>query len=156
VEGVLHVSPCPRFNHQRAAAELGCQLDRQLPAELCVLPAAEVVLFEAFPVTVRVPDLVVVPTELVRRKAARCSAADVALVIEVVSPGSVRTDNVTKLDEYAKAGIEQYWIVDLDDPATVTVYRLIDDDYRHFDETTETLQVRTPVPLTLDVTALTP
>jgi Uma2 family endonuclease len=39
-------------------------------------------------------------------------AADVLLVIEIVSPGSRRTDHVTKLREYAKAGIPTYWIVD--------------------------------------------
>jgi Uma2 family endonuclease len=36
------------------------------------------------------------------------------LVDEIVSPGSRRTDRVTKAYEYAKAGIEHYWIVDLD------------------------------------------
>jgi Uma2 family endonuclease len=155
-EGVLQVSPRPVSNHQRAVLKLGSQLERQVPGELEVLPEVEVVLFEDFPTTVRVPDLVVVPAKVAQTNPARYTADDVVLAIEVMSPGSVRTDNVTKLDEYAKAGIEQYWIVDIDEPATLTVYRLIDGDYRRFDETSETLRVRTPTPLTVDVAALTP
>ncbi len=155
-EGVLHVSPRPASNHQWAVLKLGGQLERQLPAELSVLPEVEVVLFGDFPATVRVPDLVVVPTKIARTNPARYSADEVVLVIEVASPGSVRTDNVTKLDEYAKAGIEQYWIVAVDEPATVTVHRLVDGDYRHVDETSETLRVETPITLAVDVTALTP
>jgi Uma2 family endonuclease len=77
-------------------------------------------------------------------------------VVEVVSPGSVRTDNVMKLDEYAEAGIEQYWVVDTDEPASITVHRLVDGLYQRCDETNGTLRVETPVPLTVDVTALVP
>jgi Uma2 family endonuclease len=38
------------------------------------------------------------------------------LVVEIVSPGSRGTDHVMKLHEYAKAGIENYWIIDPDAP----------------------------------------
>jgi Uma2 family endonuclease len=44
----------------------------------------------------------------------RVDPSDVVLVVEIVSPGSRRTDRVMKAYEYAKAGIEYYWIVDLD------------------------------------------
>uniref|UniRef100_UPI000A61DBCC Uma2 family endonuclease n=1 Tax=Nocardia anaemiae TaxID=263910 RepID=UPI000A61DBCC len=40
-----------------------------------------------------------------------------------------RTDRVTKLFEYAEVGIEHYWLIDLDDPVSLTAYRLIDGDY---------------------------
>lgn len=48
------------------------------------------------------------------RRPARVSAADVVLVVEIVLPSSRRTDHVMTLHEYAKAGIENYWIVDPD------------------------------------------
>jgi len=35
------------------------------------------------------------------------------LVIEVVSPGSVREDRVRKFTEYEQAGVREYWLVDL-------------------------------------------
>jgi Uma2 family endonuclease len=44
-------------------------------------------------------------------------------VIEIVSPGSEALDEVTKLREYATAGIPQYWVVNRD-AQTATLYRL--------------------------------
>jgi Uma2 family endonuclease len=49
---------------------------------------------------------------------------DLALVIEIVSPGSETMDEVTKRREYAAAGIPQYWIVDRDGAQTATLLRL--------------------------------
>ncbi|MEV4128430.1 Uma2 family endonuclease [Nocardia sp. NPDC049707] len=40
--------------------------------------------------------------------------ADTLLVVEVVSPGTVTADCIDKRAEYANLGIEQYWIVKLD------------------------------------------
>ena len=34
------------------------------------------------------------------------------LVIEVVSPGSVTLDRITKFREYEQAGVREYWIID--------------------------------------------
>lgn len=62
----------------------------------------------------RDPDLVVVNRGVLDRNPVRVDASDVVLVIEIVSPGSCRTDPVMKACEYAKAGIKHYWIVDLD------------------------------------------
>lgn len=44
------------------------------------------------------------------------------LVVEVLSPSSVRYDRVIKLGYYQKAGVPEYWIVD---PAHRTVERLV-------------------------------
>ncbi|MGN9890607.1 Uma2 family endonuclease [Micromonospora sp. L31] len=52
------------------------------------------------------------------------AVAGVALVIEIVSPGSEAMDSVTKVREYATAGIPQYWVVDRDGGQTVTLHRL--------------------------------
>jgi Uma2 family endonuclease len=52
------------------------------------------------------------------------AVADVVLVIEIVSPGSEAMDSVTKVREYASAGIPQYWVVDRDGAQTVTLHRL--------------------------------
>jgi Uma2 family endonuclease len=51
------------------------------------------------------------------------------LVVEVISPrterssGTERTDRQEKYDEYARAGVTEYWLVDLRE-RSVTVYRL--------------------------------
>jgi Uma2 family endonuclease len=36
------------------------------------------------------------------------------LAVEVVSPGSARSDRVDKRDYYMKAGVPEYWVVDVD------------------------------------------
>lgn len=112
VEGTLQVSPRPNVAHQWALSELNYQLRQQLPPHLRALPEVEVVLFDTHPPTVRVPDLVITTTAA-PTDVARCAAADVVLACEIVSTGSVRTDRITKLAEYADAGIEHYWLLDL-------------------------------------------
>jgi len=46
-------------------------------------------------------------------------ASEVLIVVEIVSPGSVRMDNKTKRHEYADAGIPHYWILDVDKPVSL-------------------------------------
>src|ERR1041384_2201778 len=48
------------------------------------------------------------------------SVVDLLLVVEIVSPGSEALDEVTKLREYAAAGIPQYWVVNRDMAQTTT------------------------------------
>ena len=122
VEGVLVVAPRPHYWHQKIAHRLVAELDRQLARDLTAVPDAEVLLTDV-PLSVRAPDVVVVPMSVYRSRPARAAAADVRLVVEVVSPGSGRTDRVMKLSEYATVGIAEYWILD-GDPLTLTAYAL--------------------------------
>ncbi len=46
------------------------------------------------------------------------------VIVEVVSPGSRRTDHVAKRSEYADAGIAHYWIVDLAQPVSMLACHL--------------------------------
>jgi Uma2 family endonuclease len=156
VEGVLQVSPRPVWNHQRAITRLLGQLDSQLPADLTVQPEFELVLSGSFTPTVRVPDLMVVPALVGKANPARVQAEDVLLVVEVVSPGSRKIDRVHKLNEYAEAGIPDYWIVDLDAPVSVTAFQLINQDYELNAETDGVLSVTTPAPLNIDLRTLLP
>ncbi|MBP2323403.1 Uma2 family endonuclease [Kibdelosporangium banguiense] len=151
VEGVLQVSPHPVWNHQRAITKLLGRLDSQLPQDLVVQPEFELVLSDSFPPTIRVPDLLVVPEAVGRTNPPRVRAEDVLLVVEVVSPGSRKIDRVHKLNEYAEAGIPDYWIVDLDPPVSVTAFQLIDGDYELNAETDGVLSVTTPAPLNIDL-----
>lgn len=131
-EGTLTMSPRPQLWHQRISKRLTRLLDDHLPEGLEALPEIEVITRASFPPSVRDPDIVVIPERVVERRAARVAAADVLLVVEIVSPGSRGTDHVMKLDEYAKAGIEHYWIVDPDAPSDerFLAYRLDGEIYR--------------------------
>lgn len=62
--------------------------------------------------SLRVPDLMVVRKEHLDRVQARYVEGPADLVVEIVSPDSVRRDYVEKHREYAEAGVPEYWIVD--------------------------------------------
>ena len=156
VEGVLVVSPRPAVAHQRAIYELGYQLRNQLPGELLAVAEVEVVLVAQWPATVRSPDLVVVPTAIADTDPARCQAEDVLLAVEVISPGSRKVDQVTKMYEYAEIGIPDYWILDIDGPVTLTAYRLIDGDYEIVGQSEGELSLSQPAPVVIDVAGLLP
>ncbi|OBI82170.1 hypothetical protein A5663_14870 [Mycobacterium sp. E740] len=114
VEGGIVMTPRPRPLHQVVSRNLSQLIRENLPASLVVLQEVEVTVEARFPPTVRDPDLVVVNRSVVDRNPVRVDPSDVVLVVEIVSPGSRRTDRVMKAYEYAKAGIGHYWIVDLD------------------------------------------
>jgi Uma2 family endonuclease len=131
-EGTLIVSPRPHIWHQRISKRFTRLLDDRLPDGLEAVPEIEVITRASFPPSVRDPDIVVIPDRVFERRPARVAAADVVLVVEIVSPGSRGTDHVMKFHEYAKAGIENYWIIDPDAPADdrFLAYRLDAGSYR--------------------------
>jgi Uma2 family endonuclease len=127
-EGMLVICPRPPARHQRARTRLGTLFDEQLARDLTGLPGVEVVITSE-PLTIRAPDVIVVPTELYDANPARCTAADVLLAVEILSTGTHRVDRVLKFSEYEEAGIPQYWILDLDDPTSLFAYVLVDGSY---------------------------
>lgn len=127
-EGVLVMSPRPLSWHQKAAMRLGYRLDEQLRSDITALTEVEV-LVTRDPLTIRVPDVVVTATALYEANPPRYAAPDVLLAVEVLSDGTRRVDRVLKFSEYADAGIPQYWIADLGEPASLLSYVLVDGDY---------------------------
>ncbi len=149
-EGLAIVSPRPTPAHSRAASRLWQQLAAQLPDGFEALQEVEVVIDAATPATVRIPDVIVRRTDA---DDSMITADQVVLAVEVVSPGSRRTDHVMKRSEYADAGIAHYWIVDLDSPATITVLTLGPNGYvgdQHSGEVT--VESPFPVAVALDIT----
>jgi len=154
-KGVLVMEPRPAPLHQRVTWRLTDQLDSQLPDELTALPEVEVIVDARHPTTVRVPDVVVTSDKRAQENPSRLDAADVLLAVEIVSLGSGRTDRVTKLTEYANAGIPHYWIVDLDKPATLTAYILVAGNYEIVAQVTDTASFSEPAAITIDMRTLT-
>lgn len=125
VEGVLLVVPSPGPLHQRVAYRLVRRLEDVLPDHLAVIGDVDVLLdAAAVPPTVRRPDAVVVANTLAEAESRRLTAAEVLLAVEVVSPGTGRTDRVTKPAEYAEAGIAAYWLVELGPPVRLLEHQL--------------------------------
>jgi Uma2 family endonuclease len=157
-EGNLIMSPRPRLWHQRISKRLTRLLDDHLPDGLEAIPEIEVTTSASFPPSVRDPDIVVVPVRVFEQRPAPVPAADVVLIVEIVSPGSRGTDHVMKLHEYAKAGIENYWIVGPEAPPDdrFLAYRLDGEIYRQL-PALQTGQVRVlqPAEMTFTLDALT-
>ena len=124
----------PSDVHQTICAELLRQLANYLVGKQCkVFPAPfDVRIFEEDGDspddvdTVLQPDLMVVCDQNKVDQRGVHGAPD--LVIEILSPSSLRCDRLVKFNLYQKAGVREYWIVD-PDSRTVSVYTLEDGAY---------------------------
>ncbi|MGI8309515.1 Uma2 family endonuclease [Saccharopolyspora hattusasensis] len=153
-EGVLHVTPKAASLHQRVVGALVSTLNRQLAHEWEAVADVEVVVTPGWPPTLRVPDLVIASTSLIDQNPNRLHAKEVLVAVEVVSPGSGRTDRVLKMFEYAKAGIPFYWIVELAGSVTLADHRLIDDVYEVVSACDSSFETIEPFELSIDLDSL--
>lgn len=129
VEGALQVSPRPAARHQLLTAGLAVALDAALRPRWRALAEVELTVDATDPPTVRTPDVTVVRGYAADGRS-RQVVADVLAVVEVLSPGSRRTDRVLKSAEYAEVGIEHYLLVDPGPPPRMVEYRLDGAAYR--------------------------
>lgn len=114
IDGVLLVTPAPRYVHQAALRELLILVAQFVEASRvgeCLTSPADI---ELFPHTLVQPDLFVVAVEpgSVIRNWGDVSA--LRLAIEILSPSTARLDRGIKREFYQRAGVHEYWIVDLD------------------------------------------
>ncbi|MCW2914687.1 MAG: hypothetical protein JWN52_2755 [Actinomycetia bacterium] len=136
VNGWIIVAPWPSTHHDHAAKILERALDNAAAAA-----GADVYIKGPLDVdtgpSIRIPDIAVVEGEAARasraRKARAYDGPDVLLVVEIVSPrsGSEQHDRVDKVFEYARAGIPQYWLVDLEPEPNILIRELGSDGRYH-------------------------
>jgi Uma2 family endonuclease len=112
IDGEHHVTPSPVARHQRILRRLATAIDRWLDDH----PAGE--MFFA-PFDVILSDFDVVEPDLLFVSAARSAqvrsrgvfgAPD--LVVEILSPGTRRTDEAVKRQLYERCGVIEYWVID--------------------------------------------
>lgn len=113
VDGVLLVSPGPRWPHQSAVVLFTRLLD-----EYCTRVGVGSVLnspgeLELDRHTLVQPDVFVVPLVDGKRAQSQEAAGHPLLFVEVLSPSTARHDRVIKRDRYQRYNVE-YWIADLD------------------------------------------
>ncbi|WP_086821823.1 Uma2 family endonuclease [Allokutzneria sp. NRRL B-24872] len=160
-EGCLLMSPSPTPEHSFALNRLLRALDDRVPKTYSVFPELDVDLELAAPGK---PGFSRRPGVLVAERAGRARvraegglirASEVLLVVEIVSPGSRRMDNVVKRQEYADAGIPHYWIVDLDEPVSLIAYSLTEEfGYVDSQEVSKRFTAAEPFPVDIDLDRL--
>ncbi len=132
LDGELVEKTAPNIAHQRVVRELGWALSAFVRAnglgEVLLAPC-DVVLSET---VVTQPDLLFVSNERAHIVTAANIQGAPALVVEVLSDSTARTDWTSKRDLYARHGVSEYWLVD---PVawTVTVLLLREERYRVVD-----------------------
>ena len=151
VDGALVVSPTPGLSHEYLLARVRNALIRAAPAGIEVLAGNTGVEFGR---SYRVPDIAVVPLDL---PGPLMTPKDVLLAVEVVSPGSVTTDRITKPAQYAAAGIPNFWRVE-QDPVSLTAYRLVGDVYAEVGtwNVGETARLSDPFPVEIEISRSAP
>ncbi|MFC4951104.1 Uma2 family endonuclease [Pseudonocardia sp. GCM10023141] len=74
----------------------------------------------------------------------------------MASPGSKRTDHLIKRDEYADAGIPNYWVIDIDERRALTAHHVAGEfGYVADEPVSGTFATDAPFPIQLDLDTLT-
>ncbi|NEE00942.1 Uma2 family endonuclease [Phytoactinopolyspora halotolerans] len=120
VDGGLIMSPPPGVWHEGVSDAVRTALRNRLPSAYRALGPLAVDMHPTY----LVPDLAVLRAEDVRRRKNRLRPAEVLLVVEVVSPGSVSSDRILKPAKYAAAGIPAYWRIETEPETSLTAYQL--------------------------------
>ena len=114
-DGMCVVNP-PNLRHVLATKQLARLLDDHCPPGFTTYPEGGWHIADQTDVE---PDLMVAPTAAAGDDVLR---APPLLVVEVESPSTRDVDRGYKLDLYGSAGVDWYWIVDLEHDS-VTVFR---------------------------------
>lgn len=141
VDGVVLKCPSPTNRHQRVAG----LIYQMIASFLNEHPLGEVL----YEVDVHLgagpsggdlvyhPDIIFMRTEKAQRNRDE-NAEPPDLIVEIVSPSSRRFDHETKKDDYERAGVDEYWIIDPERDA-MTFYRLESGRYGEIKPEADTL-----------------
>lgn len=118
IDGELIVTPAPANPHQMAVGEVFRIIADYAHRENVGVGYMSPADLELKPDTISQPDVFVVPFNPDARIDDPVPGWDqfksLLLAVEVLSPGSIRHDRVTKRDHYMDVGVPEYWIVDVD------------------------------------------
>ncbi|MGQ0630882.1 MAG: Uma2 family endonuclease [Sporichthyaceae bacterium] len=147
LDGQLLVSPLAAVGHQRIAGRLSWALGDLAPREFEALPSVNVHLASG---RILIPDGCIAMGQFGDGLA--IPASDLAVVIEIASPSTVRIDRLVKPKLYAEAGIPIYIRIERDGPRAI-VGRLVGDRYV-WSEPDSILRLEYPFPVEIDLPAL--
>lgn len=119
VDGMVVLSPSPRRAHQNIAYNLVPLLKAATRPQFNAVGDVDLRLRDV-PLLNRRPNVVVYKASLHDDEVLRPEHC--LLVVEIMSPGSVTTDQIDKPGEYAVSGIRHFWRIEHDDQA-ISVFR---------------------------------
>ncbi|ALX50032.1 Uma2 family endonuclease [Lentibacillus amyloliquefaciens] len=131
VEGQLELmSPAPSVTHQMISSQMQKKITESCESDFFILNAPiDVILADN---EVRQPDLVLIHRKRLNILSNRGVIGPPDLVVEILSPSTLKRDKIDKLNTYANFGIPEYWIVE-PKVGTLEQYSLHDDQYRLID-----------------------
>ena len=128
IDGEHYATPSPNTKHQRIVRRLVGALDRYLeqhPIGDVFIAPFDVVFSD---VDVVEPDLLYISRERAGMLTDQHVRGAPDLVVEILSPGTRKTDEVTKRKRYELFGVREYWIVDPELDA-IKIYRRVDNRF---------------------------
>ncbi|MYR95169.1 MULTISPECIES: Uma2 family endonuclease [unclassified Streptomyces] len=110
IDEIVTVSPPPSKDHHTTVALIQRRLYGVIPEDWGIYQTLGV----ALPVRggIYVPDLVVLPRTAVSGPGYDVPAAEARLVVEITSRANANHDRVSKVNGYAKAGVELFLLLD--------------------------------------------
>ncbi|WP_135554322.1 Uma2 family endonuclease [Paenibacillus cymbidii] len=110
VDGKLELMTSPLIEHQLVSKQLENTLTNSCENEYVILHApVDVVISQK---ETRQPDILMIHRSRQHIIEVRNIVGPPDLVVEIVSPSTVKRDRVGKLRSYARFGVPEYWIVD--------------------------------------------
>ena len=141
LDGVPYMMAAPNRAHQEVSMNLSGEIYALLKGRNCKVYASPFDLrlqkkedSKKKNDTVVQPDIFIVcqhNKKITPTKAGMDGAPD--LVIEIISPSNSRHDRLRKFNQYAEAGVKEYWLVHPTDH-TIEVYLLQDNDHYQINE----------------------
>jgi Uma2 family endonuclease len=136
IKGVLYVANAPSYEHQYAVGEIAFALRlfiKQHQSGVILAAPFEVHLAENTKLVQ--PDILFIPADQQPPAGTQVFVGVPALIVEVISPSSIRLDRTVKFDTYEQVGVAEYWLVD-PKAHLVEVYTLARGEYALFGQYT--------------------
>lgn len=153
VDGRIVASPSATPRHNQIAWRLAHALDQAAPAPWQVTTDVDLRISEV-PLTNRRPDVLVFqgdPEQL------PVLPAQVLLVVEIMSRGSVNTDRLDKPTEYAAVEVPHFWRIERDEAGLIAYTHIFNpstQSYASAGAHSLTLKTDRPFPIEIDLAAL--
>lgn len=126
LHGKIYMMSSPSVNHNRVAFHIATAFQARLKGKTCEAfsDGTDVYITDNDRV---IPDVMIICNKDIIKNDGIHGAPD--LVVEVLSPSTANNDKGYKKDLYEKAGVKEYWIVDIK-PRSIESYLLTDGKYR--------------------------